>query len=313
MKIDFDEIFTGYEEELTKSSGWREDARDRFLKNPMDPLSGLMYRGYNLGAHLGKGAAGVYNLASGTANLISPPEKMPSSVPQTIPSASTNATQSGTTPKLDLFDQVHNKLQQFRAAGQRGEGREFVAKELENLWDSTKVKAKRAAGELANKAMEEPLKLLQDNAIPIGLTGVALTAYMYNRHKKKQQEEAKRKLLEQQQLQLQQQALLQRAAPQAAHQPHITIQNILPSQRNYPNYTPYQKYGSEKSADMVDALASSVGRRMVDKVVNHAVSPVHPKEEHKEKELEITSKYPEMEKMLKKKKNKEYLEKLLKD
>lgn len=74
-----------------------------------------------------------------------------------------------------------------------------------------------------------------------------------------------------------------------------------------------EKYSSLKSADMVDALASSVGRRMADKVLNHTAGQPQHHEEAKEKQVEITTKYPEMEKMLKKKKNKEYLEKLLKD
>jgi hypothetical protein len=76
------------------------------------------------------------------------------------------------------------------------------------------------------------------------------------------------------------------------------------------------KYGSLlKGADIMDSLSSAVGRRVADKVLNSAVGASKTEPSHREhpKTLEITSKHPHMSKLLKNKKNKEYLENLLKE
>lgn len=88
------------------------------------------------------------------------------------------------------------------------------------------------------------------------------------------------------------------------------------------NYDPtqVQSFGSYKQgsllkgADIVDALSGAVGRRMADKVLNNATG-VKKETHHEEhpKALEITSKHPHMTKLLKNKKNKAYLENLLKE
>ena len=77
----------------------------------------------------------------------------------------------------------------------------------------------------------------------------------------------------------------------------------------------YKEGSLLKGADIVDALSSAVGRRMADKVLNSAAGPGKPSPQHEEhpKVLEITSKHPHMTKLLKNKKNKEYLENLLKE
>ena len=77
----------------------------------------------------------------------------------------------------------------------------------------------------------------------------------------------------------------------------------------------YKEGSLLKGADIVDALSSAVGRRMADKVLNSAAGPGKASPQHEEhpKVLEITSKHPHMTKLLKNKKNKEYLENLLKE
>lgn len=69
----------------------------------------------------------------------------------------------------------------------------------------------------------------------------------------------------------------------------------------------------QKKASIVDAFAGAAGRKMVDNVLNTAIAPTdNPAEAHaKEKEIELTSKYPEIAEMLKNEQNKAYLEKLL--
>jgi hypothetical protein len=70
-----------------------------------------------------------------------------------------------------------------------------------------------------------------------------------------------------------------------------------------------------KKAGIVDAFAGAVGRKAVDSVVNAAApstADVVAAQKAKEKELELTSKYPEIEHMLENAQNKAYLEKLLK-
>jgi hypothetical protein len=70
-----------------------------------------------------------------------------------------------------------------------------------------------------------------------------------------------------------------------------------------------------KKAGIVDAFAGAVGRKAVDSVVNAAApstADVAAAQKAKEKELELTSKYPEIEHMLENAQNKAYLEKLLK-
>jgi len=77
----------------------------------------------------------------------------------------------------------------------------------------------------------------------------------------------------------------------------------------------YKEGSLLKGADIVDALSSAVGRRMADKVLNSAAGPGKASPQHEEhpKVLEVTSKHPHMTKLLKNKKNKEYLENLLKE
>jgi len=69
----------------------------------------------------------------------------------------------------------------------------------------------------------------------------------------------------------------------------------------------------QKKANIVDAFAGAAGRKMVDNVLNSAITPTENTAEAyaKEKEIELTSKYPEIEEMLKNEQNKAYLEKLL--
>lgn len=72
-----------------------------------------------------------------------------------------------------------------------------------------------------------------------------------------------------------------------------------------------------KKAGIVDAFAGAVGRKAVDSVVNAATPTAADvaaaAQKAKEKEVELTSKYPEIEHMLKNEQNKAYLEKLLKE
>lgn len=74
------------------------------------------------------------------------------------------------------------------------------------------------------------------------------------------------------------------------------------------------KYGEEKTANLVvDSLANAVKNRIANKVLDTAVpTGQEAKKSPSEKELEITSKYPEMAKLLEDDKNKAYLERLLK-
>jgi len=78
---------------------------------------------------------------------------------------------------------------------------------------------------------------------------------------------------------------------------------------------PYQgKLASyvEKTSGVMDAFAGAAARKAVDNVFNAAVTPEQPAPaEHKEKELEITSQYPEIAELLKDEQNKAYLQKLL--
>lgn len=72
----------------------------------------------------------------------------------------------------------------------------------------------------------------------------------------------------------------------------------------------------EKKSGIVDAFAGAVGRKAVDSVVNAATASAADAaiaQKAKEKELELTSKYPEIEQILKNEQNKAYLEKLLKE
>jgi len=71
----------------------------------------------------------------------------------------------------------------------------------------------------------------------------------------------------------------------------------------------------QKKSGIVDAFAGAAGRKAVDSVLSAAATPaVDQAAQHaKEKEVELTSKYPEIEHMLKNEQNKAYLEKLLKE
>jgi len=77
------------------------------------------------------------------------------------------------------------------------------------------------------------------------------------------------------------------------------------------------KLGQLKQANIVvDSLANAVRSRMANKVIDKVVAPTKQEEhqsDHPEKELELTSRYPEMRKLLEDKQNKAYLERLLKE
>ena len=77
------------------------------------------------------------------------------------------------------------------------------------------------------------------------------------------------------------------------------------------------KFGQIKQANIVvDSLANAVRSRMANKVIDKVVAPSSQEErpsERSEKEIELTSKYPEMSKLLEDKQNKAYLERLLKE
>lgn len=70
----------------------------------------------------------------------------------------------------------------------------------------------------------------------------------------------------------------------------------------------------QKKAGIADAVAGAASRKVLDSVFDSSAHPmVDPVlQQQKEKELELTSKYPEIEQMLKNEQNKAYLEKLLK-
>ena len=74
------------------------------------------------------------------------------------------------------------------------------------------------------------------------------------------------------------------------------------------------KYGSEKSAAIVDVIANATKNRLANQIIDKAIAG-KPQEAaaSKEKELEIVSKYPEMAKLLEDQQNKAYLERLMKD
>jgi hypothetical protein len=69
----------------------------------------------------------------------------------------------------------------------------------------------------------------------------------------------------------------------------------------------------QKKAGLGDALANAASRKVIDSVFDTAAAPPVDRASQvaKEKEIELTSKYPEIEKMLQDEQNKAYLEKLL--
>jgi hypothetical protein len=67
-----------------------------------------------------------------------------------------------------------------------------------------------------------------------------------------------------------------------------------------------------KKATLVDAFAGAAGRKLVDNVLDSAISE-KAEPSKSEKEIELVSKHPEIEKMLKNEQTKNYLEKLLQD
>lgn len=70
----------------------------------------------------------------------------------------------------------------------------------------------------------------------------------------------------------------------------------------------------QKKAGIGDAIANAASRKMLDSVFDTAAQSVdRVAQQAKEKEVELTSKYPEIENMLKDQQNKAYLEKLLKE
>jgi hypothetical protein len=73
------------------------------------------------------------------------------------------------------------------------------------------------------------------------------------------------------------------------------------------------KLGSLKEAGVADAVSKAIQTRAINKVLDKAEEEGKTESRPSEKEVEITSKYPEMQKMLEDKQNKAYLERLLKD
>jgi hypothetical protein len=71
----------------------------------------------------------------------------------------------------------------------------------------------------------------------------------------------------------------------------------------------------QKKAGIGDAIATAASRKMLDSVFEATTPPPVDRmaQQAKEKEVELTSKYPEIENMLKDQQNKAYLEKLLKE
>jgi len=73
------------------------------------------------------------------------------------------------------------------------------------------------------------------------------------------------------------------------------------------------KFASLKEAGVADAVSKAIQTRAINKVLDKAEEEGRAESKPSEKEVEITSKYPEMQKMLEDKQNKAYLERLLKD
>ena len=73
------------------------------------------------------------------------------------------------------------------------------------------------------------------------------------------------------------------------------------------------KFGSLKEAGVADAVSKAIQTRAINKVLDKAEEEGNTESRPSEKEVEITSKYPQMQKMLEDKQNKAYLERLLKD
>jgi hypothetical protein len=79
----------------------------------------------------------------------------------------------------------------------------------------------------------------------------------------------------------------------------------------------FNKYSEDHTKEanlVVDSLTNAVKNRIANKVIDDVVTPEEKyKQQQKEKELEITSRYPEMAKLLEDDKNRLYLERLLKE
>lgn len=147
--------------------------------------------------------------------------------------------------------------------------------------------------QMAHKAQEtwQGLNGWGQAALPLG--GAALAYYLMNRRKKQQ-------------------------AQQQPININIGGRPIHPmfDQRGVASFG-QDKFGQIKQANIVvDSLANAVRSRMANKVIDKVVAPSSQEErpsEHSEKEIELTSKYPEMSKLLEDKQNKAYLERLLKE
>jgi hypothetical protein len=74
----------------------------------------------------------------------------------------------------------------------------------------------------------------------------------------------------------------------------------------------FNKFAHFKLADVVtEALANAAKRRMANVVIDQMIPPPEQDKHKQTAELDITSKYPEMEKLLADQQNKAYLRRLL--